>query len=135
MYISLQRAKATGVWIDKGHRQYPEDPTFRFEARAFDRELQWHSDYYSRLEGFVMERSDQFIMVDYEEVIDRVAFDKIFPFLGLAQPTSDSLTTNLKKQTIEPIEKLVINFEEMVKHIRNHHPDLFMSLKDRGQFQ
>ncbi|MFK5922830.1 MAG: beta-1,6-N-acetylglucosaminyltransferase [Verrucomicrobiota bacterium] len=131
MYISLQRAKVTGVWIDKGHRQYPEDPTFRFDVGTFDRELQWHYDYYSRLESYALDRPDQFLLVDFEEVIDKVAFDKICPFLGLVKPASDSLKINLKKQTIEPIEKLVTNYEEMAKHIRNHHPNLFVALKGR----
>lgn len=131
VYISLQRAKATGVWVDKGIPRPFEDASFLFEAEQFEHECHWHHKYYHRLECCAKKRPHRFLLIDYEEVVDRSAFERICPFLGVPTPPAQTLMSEMKKQTTEKMGDLIINIEEMKNYIRDRHPKLFPILENK----
>lgn len=131
-YISLMRAEKSGIWLDRGKSAEPEDPSFVFDSHGFEQHLRRCNESAARFTSYSTEYPDHFIQVEYEEIVNREAFSRICPFLGLPMPSVGTLQSDMQKQVTEPLTQLVRNHAEMRAYLSTRHPELMPYLEAKS---
>jgi hypothetical protein len=71
--------------------------------------------------------------VNYDEVVQLEGVRRIVTDLGLVCPPNETIFSSHKKQPIEPLETLFVNYKEMKKYLLENHKDL-MEQPDAPKF-
>jgi len=129
VYISFERAKASGVWIDHGNNK-TVPVRIRFDPTEFSKICKWHRSCYAGVDQIINEGSANFLKIDYESVVDLSAFQSICPFLGIKASSIKQLSPRIKKQKTETLKELVINYQEMKNYIFDFHPEYRRMVKN-----
>jgi LPS sulfotransferase NodH len=125
-FISLQIAKKTDVWrVTKAgpRKALPlEEKQVTFKAVEFE-------NYRQKLDGFwehvlkVLAKTGQtYFPIWYRGVNDVDNMNRIVEFLGLTERKTE-LRDQLDKQNPEPLQQIVVNWDEMVDYARKHKLD------------
>jgi hypothetical protein len=120
-FISLQIAKKTDVWRvtkDGPRAELPLDMRrVIFDATEFE-------EYRRKLDGFwhhclkSMASSEQaYLPIWYRQLNDVDSINRVVEFLGLPE-RKKALKPTLDKQNPEPLEQIVVNWEEMKEYAR-----------------
>jgi hypothetical protein len=121
-YISAERAKVTGKWF-----QLKSEETTKkliFNPVVFDRFVKTHNNgvqyYLEKTKNY----PDKYLTVTYENIVNRTALRSILEKLQLDSTQVNNLKTKYVKQTVEPIEKCFLNYEQMKEYILQNYSEL-----------
>jgi hypothetical protein len=123
VYVSLERAKATGEWINRGGESSKSArPKLTFNPTTFEGALRHVTNHNQRLFRLAETKADSTLLVSYDDVTNMESVMGIFDFLGVPRP--DHLDYRLKRQTVEKYSELYTNFDEFGTYLAEKHPEI-----------
>lgn len=116
VYVSLRRAQATQIWIDRGHTNQEVKPRLKFIAEDFDREIQYIQNYIRSVTRLADSNPKTTKLVDYKDLSDPDTIKRLATFIGAVRHP-EKIAYRLRKQTKEPYSELFENFDEMAEYV------------------
>ena len=128
VYVSLQRAKATGVWVDKWGKATKEAPKLRFDPEEFDGMIRHIRNHNENLQQLAESDTASTMMIRYNQVTQLESLQKIAQFIGTPLKP-DKFQIRLHRQTTELYSELFENFDELLAHAQSKYPKLWIDPK------
>ncbi len=129
IYVSLERANATGIWVNRGGKKSrPISAKLRFAPEKFDNLMVQIRLHNRNLERLVKNKPDCFVKIRYDQLTRCENIRELARFVGVNEQP-DQLLYRLQKQTVEKHSEIFENFHEMMDHLKAKYPKLHESVK------
>lgn len=123
VYISLQNAKHSNVWITKNNSS-DNRKTFTLDLDHFERYNHRHTKYYTHLKDKLSIEDQKYLWIAYKDLIKKgPVMESLSTFID---PSSTNINwkSDLKKQ-VKSYKKLLQNYDESIEFFNKNYTDEF----------
>ena len=130
MYVSEQRAQATGVWEAYDRADVPTDRSRgRVDVAALRQYIAEQELFYAGVDAALAQSRSPALAVTYERLFHPDEQARMLAFLGLRDTHMPLSAASIKQNSCD-LRDLVSNFDELAKALR--HSDCEAELRDRA---
>ena len=118
-YLSKKEAQKSGVFVvTKNENIKKEPPKTEFNHNEFRTYEQNMKSFFEYTEGILNKKGQQFLAVNYEDLLKKEEQKKWLEFLGI-EPDTSKMEVLFKKQNVRPPEDRISNYEEAAENLKN----------------
>jgi len=134
VHLSLNMARKTNLWINKGDRTVNNDLKIDFNPDTFTEHFNRINQFYSQLINKLEKFQHKHFLIRYSEVVQKEKIYNLMDFLSDKNFDSNiKLKTNLIKQIQKKYYDIVSNYDEMVGFLKDNYPKILEESKQNKE--